>query len=654
MPLPAARPSRVVIENVRPRVDDGRYPIKRVPGEPVEVTADIFADGHDRLAAVLLYRDAGAAWQQEPMRPLDNDRWTATFVPRHVGRGAYTIEAWVDHFRTWRKGFQKKMEAGQDLSVEFLIGADHVQKAAVRARGRDQQSLEHWQKELRSETASAEYKSRLALDAELLRLMERYPDRENAARYEPALEVVVDPERAAFSAWYEFFPRSTAREAGKHGTLRDAARHLEFVAEMGFDVVYLPPIHPIGTAFRKGKNNNPESLAGEVGSPWAIGAAEGGHTAIHPDLGTFADFEHFVRRAKDLGMDVALDIAFQASPDHPYVKDHPQWFRWRPDNSVQYAENPPKKYQDIYPFEFENDDWRAMWTELRDVFLFWVGHGVRIFRVDNPHTKPFAFWEWLIADVKSAHPDVIFLSEAFTRPKMMYRLAKLGFTQSYTYFAWRNHKAELTDYLLELTRSDVREFFRPNFWPNTPDILTEYLQSGERGAFITRLVLAATLSSNYGIYGPAFELMEHIPVAVGKEEYLDSEKYEVKSWPLDRRDSLKPLIARVNQARRQNPALQRTHNLDFHDVDNPQLIAYSKNSPDHSNLIVCVANLDPRWTQSGWLRLPLESFGLDPARPYTMHDLLSGEQYSWFGPVNYVELNPGKINAHLFRVTQGA
>ncbi|HUS19756.1 MAG TPA: alpha-1,4-glucan--maltose-1-phosphate maltosyltransferase [Terriglobales bacterium] len=646
-------PSRVVIEEVRPQIDGGRFPIKRIVGEAVEVTADIFADGHDQISAQLLFRDEGAGWQGVPMSLLENDRWSATFVPQRLGQAYYTVEAWVDYFRTWRDGFQKKVDAGQDLTIEFLIGADHVRKAAERARGRDQQSLSHWHEELRNPRSSRDFKAGLALDAELLRLMERYPDRRAAQRFERELAVTVDPQRAGFSAWYEFFPRSVSTKPGKHGTLRDAAQHLAYVAEMGFDVVYLPPIHPVGSAFRKGKNNNPQSTAEEVGSPWAIGSAEGGHTAVHPDLGTLNDFDELVARAKELHLDVALDIAFQASPDHPYVKEHPDWFRWRPDKTVQYAENPPKKYQDIYPFEFENSDWRALWAELRDVFLFWIGHGVRIFRVDNPHTKPFVFWEWLIAEVKAKHPEVIFLAEAFTRPKIMYRLAKLGFTQSYTYFAWRNNKVELTDYLRELTQTEVREYFRPNFWPNTPDILTDELQSGERGAFISRIVLAATLSPNYGIYGPAYELMEHVAVSPGKEEYLDSEKYEIKDWPLGRPDSLKPLIARLNAARKQNPALHSNHTLEFLDVDNHQLIAYAKTSLDGSNVIVAVVNLDPRWTQSGWLSLPLSDLNIDATRPYIVQELLSGSRYEWFGPVNYVELSPTKINAHIFRLVQG-
>ncbi len=646
-------PPRVVIEAVLPQVDGGRFPIKRITGEPVEVTADIFADGHDLISAVLLHREEGAAWQETRMQAVDNDRWKASFTPSRLGRAYYTLEAWVDAFGTWHAGFLKKRAAGQDLAVEFLIAAQHIRQAAERALGRDRQTLQHFGEELSSTKASPDYKSNLALDAELLRLMARYPDRSRACRFERELAVVVDPPRAGFSSWYEFFPRSTSPDPGRPGNLRDATAHLSYVADMGFNVVYLPPIHPIGEAFRKGKNNDPEGKPEEVGSPWAIGAQTGGHTAIHPDLGTMADFDRFVARARELRLDVALDIAFQASPDHPYVKEHPQWFRWRPDNTVQYAENPPKKYQDIYPFEFENEDWQPMWAELRDVFLFWIGHGVRIFRVDNPHTKPFAFWEWLISDIKAGYPEVTFLSEAFTRPKIMYRLAKLGFTQSYTYFAWRNTKSELTEYMQELTQTEVREYFRPNFWPNTPDILTEYLQQGGRGAFVSRVVLAATLSSNYGIYGPAYELMEHVAIAPGKEEYLDSEKYEVRRWKLDDPASLRPLLTRLNRVRAENRALQSDAGLRFHEVDNPEVIAYSKRTADRQNVILTVVNLDPLWRQSGWVHLLLEQLGIDASRPYTVHDLLSGQKYEWFGPTNYVELDPQMINAHIFRVEQG-
>jgi len=419
---------------------------------------------------------------------------------------------------------------------------------------------------------------------------------------------------------------------------------------MGFDVLYLPPIHPIGRINRKGRNNNPVSSDDDIGSPWAIGSAEGGHKSIHPQLGTIEDFRRLIQAAKDSGMEIALDIAFQCTPDHPYVKEHPEWFRWRPDGTVQYAENPPKRYEDIYPLNFESSNWRELWEELKGVILFWVGQGVRIFRVDNPHTKPFAFWEWIIKEVKSQYPDVIFLAEAFTRPKVMYRLAKLGFTQSYTYFAWRNAKWELEQYFKELTQSEVREFFRPSLWPNTPDILTEYLQTGGRPAFIIRLILAATLAANYGIYGPAFELCENRPLRQGSEEYLNSEKYEIRTWDIERPDSLKPLIARVNQIRRENPALARNDRLRFHTIHNTQIIAYSKTTEDLANMIVVVVNLDPHYTQSGWLELPLDYFGLDPQQTFQAHDLLTDERYLWQGPRNYIELNPHIMPAHILRI----
>ncbi|HUQ50168.1 MAG TPA: alpha-1,4-glucan--maltose-1-phosphate maltosyltransferase [Terriglobales bacterium] len=651
--LPLTSPPRVVVENVLPQLNGGRFAVKRVTGEKVEVTADIFSDGHDRLAAILRYRQEDeSSWREVRMRPIENDRWAGSFTPQKIGVALYNVEAWIDQFQTWRDGFRKKIDAGVDISVEVLIGAELISAAAKRAREKDREQLQRWEKELKNPAATLDFKSRLGLDEELLQLMDRYPDKSYAAIGDYDLRVVVDPPLAGFSAWYEFFPRSAPRK-GEHGTLRDAADHLPYVAEMGFNVVYLPPIHPIGNAHRKGKNNNPQSESGAVGSPWAIGSEAGGHTAIHPELGTLGDFDEFVTRARELHLEMALDIAFQVSPDHPYVREHPEWFRWRPDKTVQYAENPPKKYQDIYPFEFENADWQNLWLELKNVFLFWCEHGVRVFRVDNPHTKPFAFWEWLIAEVKREFPETVFLSEAFTRPKIMYRLAKLGFTQSYTYFAWRNTKAELTEYLQELTQTEVKEFFRPNLWPNTPDILTEKLQNGGRAAFISRLVLAATLSSNYGIYGPAFELMESVAVSEGKEEYLDSEKYEIKKWELDRPDSLSPIITRVNAARRKNAALQSNHSVNFLEIDNDALLAHCKSTPDFANVIVTVVNLDPKWRQSGWLRLPLEELHIDPARPFMVHDLLTGSQYQWFGPLNYVELDPNKINAHIFRVTQG-
>jgi starch synthase (maltosyl-transferring) len=480
--------------------------------------------------------------------------------------------------------------------------------------------------------------------------MEKYPDRRWASVYDKELRVNVERSKARFSAWYELFPRSGAGRPAKHGTLRDCVERLPYVAGMGFDVLYLPPIHPIGISFRKGKNNTLAAQPDDVGSPWAIGAKEGGHKAIHPQLGSLADFKLLVEEAKKLDIEVALDIAFQCTPDHPYVTEHPQWFRKRPDGSIQYAENPPKKYQDIFPIDFESDDWEALWKELKSIIEFWCEQGVRIFRVDNPHTKAFPFWEWAIAEIKKNYPDALFLAEAFTRPKVMYRLAKLGFSQSYTYFAWRNTKAELTQYFTELTQTEVSDFFRPNLWPNTPDILTEYLQFGGRPAFMARLVLAAMLGANYGIYGAAFELSENLPREPGSEEYLNSEKYEIKNWDLDQPGSLKELVATVNRIRRENRALHSDRNLRFHTVDNPEIIAFSKTTDDLSNIIVVAVNLDPHHTQAGWVELSTQDLGLDPEQPYQMHELLTGARYLWHGARNFVQLDPQSVPAQIFRV----
>jgi starch synthase (maltosyl-transferring) len=479
-------------------------------------------------------------------------------------------------------------------------------------------------------------------------LIARYADRSRETLFEPALAVIVDPPLARFSAWYEMFPRATA--GARHGTFKDCEARLTYVGELGFDVLYFPPIHPIGVTRRKGPNNVTQAEPGDPGSPWAIGSREGGHKAIHPALGTAEDFRRLVRTARARGIEVALDIAFQCSPDHPYVREHPEWFRHRPDGSVQYAENPPKKYEDIYPFNFETDTWQALWAELKSVFDHWIGEGVRVFRVDNPHTKPFAMWEWMIGEIKKAHPDVILLSEAFTRPKIMHRLAKLGYTQSYTYFAWRNTKAELTEYFTELARSPSRNYFRPNVWPNTPDILTAYLQQGGRAAFMTRLVLAATLSANYGIYGPAFELLEHEPREAGSEEYLNSEKYEIRNWDLDRRDSLRDFIGRVNRIRRENPALHEDWRLAFHATDNDQIICYSKSTPDHSNVIVVAVNLDPFHAHSAWVDLVLPELGLATGATYQVHDLLTDARFAWHGSRNYVGLDPQQVPAHVLRL----
>jgi starch synthase (maltosyl-transferring) len=639
---------RVVIEGVKPEIDGGRFAAKRIVGERMIVEADIFVDGHDALSAVLLYRkDHRSRWTESVMVPLVNDRWRGTFTLIEMGNCYYTIQAWVDRFKSWRENFAKKIAAGQDLTLDRLTGAELVESAATRAGGAEREILNHFAAELRS---NKDELARLALDDELAALMAKNAQRRWATTYEKELSVTAERTKAAFSSWYEMFPRSCAREPGAHGTLRDLEHRLSYVAEMGFDVLYLPPIHPIGHSFRKGKNNTLSAGPGDVGSPWAIGNEEGGHTAVHSQLGTLEDLRHLVVAAKKFGIEIALDIAFQCTPDHPYVRAHPEWFRKRPDGSIQYAENPPKKYQDIYPLDFESEQWEELWHELRRVVLFWCAQGIRIFRADNPHTKPFVFWEWLIAEVRKEHPDVIFLAEAFTRPKVMYRLGKVGFSQSYSYFAWRNTKTELIDYLTEITQTEVADFFRPSLWPNTPDILTEHLQFGGRPAFAARLILAATLGANYGIYGPAFELCENTAREPGSEEYLNSEKYEIKQWDFDGADSLKELIARINRIRRENSALHSDRSLRFHTVDNSQIICFSKSTEDLNNVIVVVVNLDPYHTQAGWVELPLEHLGILPPQPFQMHDLLSNAHYLWQGTRNYVLLDPQSVPAQIFRV----
>lgn len=615
----------------------------------MRVEADVFTDGHDLIAAALLYRpESSESWVESPMRPLVNDRWVGEFQVTQLGRYRYKVQGWVDHWETWRHDLQKRIDANTDADIDYRIGANLVAEAAERATEPDSKSLRDHATALRKD--GTDTRRALATGTALNELMLRYPDRRFATELDRELVIVVDPVRARFSSWYELFPRSTSPQPGRHGTLADCEARLPYVAEMGFNVVYLPPIHPVGSAFRKGKNNSIVAEPGDTGSPWAIGAADGGHKAIHHELGSAEDFRRLVNRASELGLQVALDIAFQVSPDHPYVKEHAEWFRKRPDGTIQYAENPPKKYQDIYPFDFETSDWFALWQELKSVFTFWIEQGVRIFRVDNPHTKAFPFWEWCISEIKRDWPEALFLSEAFTRPKIMYRLAKLGFSQSYTYFPWRNTKYELTTYLTELTQTPVREFFRPNQWPNTPDILTEFLQIGSRSAFMIRFLLAATLGANYGIYGPAFELMESRPVRPGSEEYLDSEKYQVRHWDLDRPDSLREFIALVNRIRNENAALQNDWTLEFHPVDNDQLICFSKHSEDSANLIVVVVNLDPHHTQSGTVELPLHKWQIEEDRPYQANDLLTGARYVWNGRRNWVELNPSSVPAHILRI----
>ncbi|MDX6594354.1 MAG: hypothetical protein QOJ13_3550 [Gaiellales bacterium] len=641
---------RAVIESVRPSISCRSVPVKRVAGDTLQVSADAFADGHDQLGVVLRIRDEGERrWREVRMRPLGNDRWQGETPLERLGRSTFTVRAWVDPFATWRGQLERRVAGGQDVKVELLVGADLVSQAADATPKQVAEPLRARADRL-AQAARSKDAADLggALDEELADLMATHGPRPRPAD-SGEHEVWVEPLRARFSSWYELFPRSLGRK-GEHGTLRDVHAELDRIERMGFDILYLPPVHPIGRTARKGKNNTEKAGPADVGSPWAIGAAEGGHTAVLPGLGTVDDVRDLAEACRGREIDLALDLALQCSPDHPWVKAHPKWFRHRPDGSIRYAENPPKRYQDIYPLDFESEDWQGLWQALLDVVRFWIDHGVLVFRVDNPHTKPFPFWEWLIAEVKRDRPEVIFLSEAFTRPRVMEQLAKLGFTQSYTYFTWRTSKWELIDYLTELTRSDVAEYMRPNFWPNTPDILTEHMQAGGRPLFASRLVLAATLGASYGVYGPAFELVEARGLRPGSEEYLDSEKYQLRDWKPGAAGSLEPLITAVNAARHAHPALQRNDTLAFHHVDNDMLIVYSKRDPESGDTVLVVVNLDPHHTQGGWVDLRLEELDIDPNHPYQLVDLLSDDTYIWNGGHNFVELRPAEAPAHLFHL----
>jgi len=646
--MPQQKCQRVVIQDVKPQINQGLFPAKRVVGELVEVSADLLIDGHDHINANLLWKKRGSSqWKRHPMLFMENDRWRAEFLVEEIGVYYFTIEAWVDHFETWQADLRKKILAGSETKEECAIGASLIDEALAYAKEADKKKLLDWKKQL-LDTQSTEMKATVACDPVLSTLMRSCSSQMNPFTYEKQLTVAVAREKALFSTWYEFFPRSCGQK-GKHGTFKDCIDELDEIKEMGFDVVYLPPIHPIGLKNRKGKNNTLTADQESPGSPWAIGSKDGGHDAIHPCLGSREDFKLFVAAAKNRDLEVALDLAFQCAPDHPYVKEHPEWFKWRPDGTVQYAENPPKKYEDIIPFYFETDQWQSLWQELKRVVLLWVSEGIEIFRVDNPHTKPFSFWQWLITEVKTVNPNVLFLAEAFTRPKVMHYLAKIGFDQSYTYFTWRNSKAELTEYVNELTQSELRDYFRPNFWPNTPDILHETLQHGGRTAFLIRYVLAATLSSNIGIYGPAFELCINKAIE-GKEEYVDSEKYEICHWDRKQKGSLFDFIALVNELRKNYSALQTTWNVSFVDNDNPQLLSYVKGTIGVDDILLVIVNLDCFHQQSGWVQLPLEKLGIDEEKSYLLHDLLSDQKYMWSGSSNYVELNPAITPAHVFRV----
>lgn len=636
--------ARVIIEGVQPVVDAGRYPAKRTVGERVDVTAHIFGDGHDHIRAQVLYQKATASdWVTVEMRATYNDEWQASFYTTEKGKYLFKVVAWVDHFETWFDGFRKKVTAKVDVQLELQEGALYL-----RHLGKDDKALSAYARRLEDKTGQPAAID-LIMSAEFADLVHRHPLKENETETGDPFVVNVEQSKALYSTWYELFPRSSSLVGGKHGTFRDTMKLLPRIASMGFDVLYLPPIHPIGKLNRKGKNNNVRAQAGDPGSPWAIGSADGGHRDIHKDLGTLADYKELIAQAKKHGLDIALDIAFQCAPDHPYVKQHPQWFKQRPDGSIQYAENPPKKYQDIYPFYFENDDWQALWDELQSVIVYWIEQGVNIFRVDNPHTKPIRFWEWAIEKITARYPDVVFLSEAFTAPKVMASLAKAGFTQSYTYFTWRVTKQEIIDYVNELVHGPMRNYFRPNFWPNTPDILPFHLQHQGENIFIIRLALAATLSASYGIYGPPYEFYENIPVE-GKEEYFNSEKYEVKHYDWKSTNRMTDIITMLNRFRKENKALQSTWNTIFCPIENQNLVAFVKATDDRSNIMLVVVNLDQHTGQSGYVRVPREHLGLGENINLKLKDLITDEQYTWTQEWNFVYLNPHKMPFHLFQV----
>ncbi|MFN5213224.1 MAG: alpha-1,4-glucan--maltose-1-phosphate maltosyltransferase [Bacteroidota bacterium] len=641
--------SRVVIEKVSPEIDGGRFYSKAVLGDSVVVEADIFGDGHDITQAILCYRHEKQKNFREAHFSLpENDRCAASFIADTIGLYICSIKAWVEHTLTWHHGIKRKIAAGEHVSVELAEGAQLLTQMIEQASKADAKQLKQ---------IAELFLNKKKYDAACLAASEdaihhyayKYPLFAAITTYPVELNIYVDRPRAGFSTWYELFPRSTSSKEHTHGTFNDVIKLLPRLNEMGFDVLYLPPVHPIGDSYRKGKNNNPKAGSGEPGSPWAIGNADGGHKAILKDLGTLGEFKKLVNEADKYGIEIAMDYALQCAPEHPYVKENPQWFKWRSDGTVQYAENPPKKYQDVLPIHFETDDWKNLWIELKGILQYWIKQGVKIFRVDNPHTKPFIFWEWIINEIKKEHPDVLFLSEAFTRPKVMQQLAKVGFSQSYTYYTWRTSKAELIEYMTTLTQTEMKNYFRPNFWPNTPDILPYNLQSGLEAVFFTRFFLAATLSSNYGFYGPVFEFMVHDALP-GKEEYYNSEKYEICKWDWSKKTRFTELISKVNQARSTNKALQSTNNIQFCDIANDQLLSYYKQSAEGDNQLLFVVNLDPYHKQDGWVKVPLKEAGLLADQEFAVHDVLTGSQYVWKGEWNYVALDPHVLPFHLFRL----
>ena len=641
---------RVVIENVTPQLEGGTYFIKRVVGEDIVVTADVFSDGHDIIACCIKYKhEKERKYKEVRMSSKGNDQWEERFKVTKQGYYTYFIEGWVDYALNWQHGISRKIEDGQQVKSELLEGVEYLEKIAKEATPEEQTYLEGLITTFQSDT---DYESAIshAVSKELADIFTKYPEK-FLFNVSKELKVYTDREKARFSTWYEFFPRSSSPEKGKHGTFKDCERLLPRIAELGFDTLYFPPIHPIGEVNRKGKNNTTDALKDDVGSPWGIGSKHGGHMAVHPQLGSLADFKHLVKKAAALGIEVAMDYALQAAPDHPYVKEHPEWFKWRPDGTVQYAENPPKKYQDILPIYFESNDWKNLWNELYEVMLFWIEScGIKVFRVDNPHTKPYYFWGWLIHKIKNKHPDTLFLSEAFTRPKVMQQLAKQGFTQSYTYFTWRNSKEELIEYVTELTKTDQKEYFRPNFWPNTPDINPYALQNASETVFLTKYLLAATLSSNTGIYGPVFEQMVSAPMP-GKEEYLDSEKYQISHWDWNVQNKLITVIRKVNQSRKELASLQQTNNILFCDTDHNEIIAYYKYDDTKEDETLTIVNLNSDHMLQAWIRLPLEAMNVHEGQPVQVQDKITGSTYTWDKEWNFVELHP-TLPFHLFKITK--
>ncbi len=641
---------RVIIENIVPEIDGGRFPIKRVLKENVSINVDLFTDGHNLVCGKILYRYIGdSEWSSVDLISLGNDVFEGGFYVKKVGIWEYTIIAWIDEFATWQRDLKKRLSVDADIIIDLQIGVELLKAGIKNAPERIKNKLKKTIVLINNKKSKVKSLN-AALDTDLLKIMYEYGKRKNLSVYEKNLQIIVDPEIAGFSAWYEMFPRGNWGDCKSKGTFKTVEKRLNYIKNMGFNVLYFPPIHPIGIEFRKGKNNAVKAKKNDVGSPWAIGGISGGHKSILTELGTIKDFEGLVKKAKKKGIHIALDLAYQCSPDHPYVKEHPEWFKKRPDNTIQYAENPPKKYQDIYPIDFSTKKWKELWEELKSIVLFWIDKGVTIFRVDNPHTKSLSFWEWMIKSIKEEYPETIFLAEAFTRPKMMYRLAKLGFSQSYTYFTWRNTKWELTSYLNDLTKTDKIEYYRPNFWPNTPDILHEYLQVGGPEAFKIRFILAALLSPNYGIYGPVFELTENTPVKTGSEEYLNSEKYEISKWDINAPESISSFISKINKIRNDNEVFKSNRNLEFFEINNENLLCFAKYNDDLSEVHLIIVNLDTNWTQSGWVQLPLDKFKIPQNEQYQVFDQLNNKYYFWKGNRNYVELAPKETPAHIFKI----